>query len=319
MGSFGKTTQTTSQTNNPWAKQSPFLEQGFNAASSALNQAQGAPRPDQFVSQFDPNSLNIFKRMMGYGNSDMDATSAAVGQTTAQAGAQSLVDSFKRLNGWTPTGGPESNIAAATQYANNPAVSGMVDSAMRGAQREADERIMPGISRGAAASGNLNSSKTELRRGVVDRALVEKRADIESDLRGSLYDQGLKMAEGARQYDNDSVLKAVMANLSGGNAAVGTGVGATSAGVDQARGLFDLATGGIQGAREVGQAPLDEQMAKYKFGTQAPFDALNNFWNIVGSNSWGGTSNGTATSQASPAQMLGGLMMAGGSLFGKKF
>jgi hypothetical protein len=103
--------------------------------------------------------------------------------------------------------------------------------------------------------------------------------------------------------------------MAGGNTAVASGVGALGAGVDQARSIFDIAKGGIGGIRDYNQAPIDEQKAQWEFQTQAPFAGLKNFWDIVGSNNWGGasTSTGSGTQTASPASVIGGLMTAAGS------
>lgn len=310
---FGTQKETAKTTNDPWAAQSPYLQQGFSAASNALGQASTAPKPTDFVNQFSPEALGVFQKMLGY--SADGSASRAIGQDVATAGAGSLVDSFRKLNEWTPQGGTASNIEAATQYANNPAVGGMVDSAVYNAERNARENILPGITRGAAGTGNLNSSKRDIKEAIIGRGLAENRLNTEADIRGNLFNQGLQLAEGGRQFDNSSTLDAIRSAITGGTGAVSTGVGAIDSGTGQDRDAFGINTTGAEAERTAGQTGLDNQMQKFQFGTDSPFAALNNYWNIVGSNNWGGTSNSTGTKTASPAQVIGGLMGAAGSLF----
>jgi hypothetical protein len=292
----------TFQAQAPWSVQAPFVQDAFTKAQGALGAASGAASPTDFVAGFSPDQLNLFKQMMGEAGSSTPGTTAAAGANMLGMGTSAMADAFGKMTGWTPSGGVDSNIAAAGKYADNPYVDGMVDASMRGAQREARESIMPGIERGAAGTGNLNSSRRFLREGVVDRALAEKRADIDSNIRGNLYSGGLDRAEGGRVADNNAMLEAMRSQLMGGAGAAGAGVGALDSSVSQKGGLYDIAGKGAMGAYGADQAKLDNEMAKFQFGSSSPFEALKQYYGIVGDKSWGGTSAGTFNTKSNSVE-----------------
>jgi hypothetical protein len=66
---MGSSTQETSKNENttPWAPQAAALTDAFGKAQTAYGTASQAKAPTDFVAQFTPDQLNIFKSMMGYG------------------------------------------------------------------------------------------------------------------------------------------------------------------------------------------------------------------------------------------------------------
>jgi hypothetical protein len=306
------------QKSEPWAVQAPYLAQAFEKAQGALGQAQGAPKPTDFVAQFNPQQLQTFQQMLNYAgaNSGLPQTSAQVGQGLATSGLNATQGALSGLQGYTPQGGTATNITAAQQYADNPAISGMVDAAMRDSVRTAREQTLPANTRAAALSGNLNSSRRAIAEGLVERGLAEKAADISSNLRGQAYQQGLGLAEQGRQFDNQSALSALMQQGALGTSAASQGVGALGSAITQQGGLFDIAQAGGLGLQAGEQAKLDNQLQQYNFATNSPFDALKNFMSIVGSNNWGQSSQGTSTTSSTPGigSTIGGIMGGIGAL-----
>jgi hypothetical protein len=301
-------TGTTSSTSKPLGWQSDQLKNAFNWANTAFGQAQNATKPTSFVSQFDPSQMAIFNKMMGYGDGN-------AGGALADAGSNSAISGFNGLNSFNPTGGTDYNIAAATAYANNPAIDGMVTSAMRDSTRQVNEQILPGIGRDSAASGNVNSSRRGISEGIVQRGLADKTADVSSNLRGQAYQEGLSLAQKEAEATNDASLKAMLGQISGGTNATTSGYNAL---LDQ----FKLAGLGIAGSQDAKQAGLNEQQAQYQFGVDSPFAALNNYYNIIGNKSWGsktdGTSTNTATTTTTPSMLdsIGKMVGMAGSVFG---
>lgn len=316
MSSKQKETQTS--TNDPWSKQSPFLTQGFDAASNALAQAGGAAKPDGFVSQMTPQQIATFQQMLGYGQQGFGNTQAtgAAGASLVDAGAAGATGALTSLGGFAPGNQTDSIIGDATKFADNPAISGMVDAAMRDSNRNAQEVVLPGIEMNAAGTGNINSSRRAISEGIVQRGLAEKAGDISSTLRGAMYDKGLDLASGNANFNTGASLDAMKAAGALGTGMVGQGVDAQGKAVATQGGLFDIANAGGQGLQQEKQLTFDEQMARYGFDTQSPFDALNNYWNIVGSQNWGGQQTGTKTSSPSIWQTIGGMMSATGNLVG---
>ncbi len=296
------------QQNNPWAPQAGYLTQGFGAASGALNQAQAnanGAAPPGFVAQFTPDQLGAFQQMLrfGAGNPQISANSANAGGALTRAGADATTGGLYDLSQWRPATSSQSVLSDASTFANNPAISGMVDAATRDARRAVSEQALPQIARNAAQTGNLNSSRRGIAEGILERGLAEKAGDISANLRGNAFDRGLTTATQIGQGNDASRLGALSSLISGGTGAVGTGVGANTGAVQQQGGLFDIAGKGITGQQIGSQAALDDALQRYQFGVNSPFAGLQNFWNIVGSNNWGGTSTGQSTTTNNPSTM----------------
>jgi hypothetical protein len=297
------TEQTTSQQSSPWQVQQPYLQQAFGQAQTNLGNANANQYSGQQVAQFSPDQLALFKQMQGYGaDGSPAATSTSVGQTTATAGANALTGAFDALGNYQPGGGTDSNIAAATSYANNPATDGMIDAAMRDARRSVSEQALPQVARSAAAGGNTMSSRRAISEGLVERGLAEKTADVSAGIRGQQFDRGLALAEAGRTADNSAVLEAMKTRAAAGGNAVNAGVNAIGSGIQQQGGLFDIAGAGATGAGQQNQQnQIDNAKGMSEYGNDAAQKALANFMSIVGSANWGGTSSGTQTQTSTPS------------------
>ena len=299
MGNPATATQTENKTttSNPWEAQAPFLQQGFQAASAGLQNAQSQPGPNQFVSQYTPEQLGAFRQMLGYGtgNPAIAGNSAAAGGALTGAGANATTGALSGLSNYAPGSTSDAILADAEKFSNNPQVGGMVDAAMRDARRSVSEQVLPSIGRNAAATGNINSNKTAIREGLVERGLADATADTSANIRGNLYSQGLNLAQNNLSQNDAARLGALSTAASAGTGAVGTGVGANSGAVQQQSGLFDIANAGVTGQQAGSQAAINDILARYGFNVDKGFQGLDQFWNVVGGNNWGGTSNSTGT------------------------
>lgn len=317
------TTQSTSSQTSPWAPQAGALTSAFDNAQNAYKTASGVTAPSDFVAQFSPDQLATFKSMLGYGNTNgVSAANAATGNTLADAGTNGATGALSGLLGYSPTDPTAQNISDATQYANNPAISGMVQAAMRDATQTAHDVVLPGMESNAAATGNINSSRTGVAEGLVQRALGQQAGDISSNLRGSAYNEGLNLASNNNQFNISSLLGALGSAGGLGGSLASSGVAARSGSVGDAVNSYGIANAGGEGGQAATQARLDNSLAKYQSGVTAPFTPLDQLMQIIGSNNWGsnssGTSTGTQTSTPSIFSTIGSLMGAGGSLLGSK-
>lgn len=311
-------TKTTDQNTQPWAVQAPYLQQAFSGASDTLNQANGNQYNGQQVAQFTPDQLSNFRNMLSFGSNSTGAnTSTNVGINTANMGAGALSSALSGLQGFRPQGGTQSNIDAATAYANNPATDGMITAAMRDANRAVSEQALPGLARGSALSGNAMSSKNDIAQGVIARGLADKTADVSSQIRGEQFNNGLQLAQRNSEANNSSILDALRAAASAGGSAVGTGVGAIGSGIQQQGGLFDIANAGAAGGQQNEQNQINNAKAMSEYGSGIDWQNLQNFMKIVGSNNWGGTGQKTEESTPSMMSTLAGGLGAFNSFFGK--
>lgn len=251
--------------------------------------------------------------MIGYGGNSTGAdTSSTVGTNTTTTGFNALSEALKGLQGYTPGGGTQSNIDAATAYANNPATDGMIDAAMRDSRRSVSEQVLPQLARSNAINGNTMSNRNAISQGIVERGLADKTADVSSTIRGQQFDKGLQLAEQNSQSNNNLILDALKSSASAGGNAIGTGVNAIGSGIDQMKGLFDIANAGGAGQQASNQAAIDNSKGMSEYSNDQMWKNLQNMFGIVGSNNWGGTKTGTESSTPSTWSTIGsGIGMLG--------
>jgi hypothetical protein len=312
MGS-SQETQSNSKT-DPWAPQAAALTDAFGKAQTAYGQASQAKAPTDFVAQFTPDQLNVFKSMMGYGMNTSTAGTTAAGNTLQQDGTNATSGALTGLSNFDPTKQNNKN-------ADGQNIDAQVNNAMLNARQTARDVTMPGIEQNAAISGNTNSSRAGIAQGMVERGLAQQSADLGASLRGQAYKDGLSLASNTAQSNNQASLGALSGAANAGTNAANSGVNASTAAINNQTGLYGLAGTGATGQQQANQANLDNQAAQFQSGTQSPYAALNGLMGIIGSNNWGSSSSGSSTTTKTPSmfEVMGGLLgtAAGGKkLFG---
>lgn len=318
MGGGGSQKTVEYQKTDPWSGQAPYLSQAFSEASSIYNAQKGVmpqysgefvATPNAQQQKFNQNTLD-FSMGSGANNVNNAMNLGTAGAASGFMGANAGMNGLFGLAGKDYTG---SNISAAGQYADNPYMSGMVDAAMRDSRRQVSEKLMPGIDRTAALSGNLNNTGTDIQRGIVERGLAEKAADVSSQMRGNAWTTGL----GISAQDNALRQQAMSQAGALGQGLYGTGLGGMGSAMDMAQTnavIGQLGSAGISGDR---QAILDNEMAKAEYKFNEPWAALQNYWGVVGDKPWGseGYSVKKTTSQPSALSTIGSVAGIMGSLF----
>lgn len=316
-------TGSNSGTTNPWSVQAPYLTQAFSGASGALNTAQNnAVTPSQFTANYNPAALSAYQQEQGYGtgNGSIPASSAAAGGALSSSGAAGVQNGLGGLAGFQSQGGTDSNIAAAMKYAGNVPVDALTKAAMQPAVNTANYLTNPGIDSTATGSGNISSSRAAIQHGLVAKGLQEDASNIAGNIEGSAYGTGLNLAQTNSQANNTNALTALMAQVSGGTSATNAGTAANTGAVNNASGLFGIANAGSSGAQTAAQAPLTNAQQAFTANTNDPFAALQQFYQLIGANNWGGSTTGTSqgqqTSTPSTLDTIGKYMGAAGSLLG---
>lgn len=325
-GSSQQNQQQSQTTNNsPWAAQSPYLQQGFSDALAAMNKANGTATPTELTAGLTPEQRAIFSSMVGYGAGNTSPqTESALGAGAAGAGYQGATGALTSLGAFNPssTNNINSDIAGGNAYASGLDIPGQVQAAMRDATQTAHDITLPGMESGAAGSGNINSSRTGLAEGVVQRGLAQQAGDLSAQLRNSAYNTGAGLTSNENQANNSASLQGMMGAGSLGSSLFGGGLGAMGQGISDQGALYNLMNGGAAGTQFGNQLQDTNAQQMYQQGVSAPFAGLNQFWNIVGGNNWGGTSTQTGnaqnTSTPSMYQTLGSLLGAGGAALGSR-
>jgi hypothetical protein len=311
---MGSSKQTTTTDQGPWKVQQPYIEGAFKEAQSLYDSNKNTPGyTGDFVAGLTDQQRGLIDSGVNYYNS----TGANLGQNTANlsqgalstgtTGVNQSAGALTNIANTDPTG---ANIAAAGRYANNPFISGMVDNAMLDARRQVSEGVIPNLYRGAAATGNLNSDRTALAQGVVERGLAEKAAGISAELAGNSWGRGLELADSARNQSIDALTRA--GALYGDLSATGL------SGTELGSGISDNA---IQNAlslstlyQQNNQDMLNNAMQKQQYAQDRPYDMLQRYYDLVGGNNWGSYGTTTTKTQASPAQTASMIIGSIGSL-----
>lgn len=260
-----------------------------------------------------PEQLATFRQMIGYGsNNALPSQFGQTGSGLLSGGASGALGALNSLGGFNPNMG---DIASgAKQYASGLDIPGAVNNAMLVGRQQARDVINPGIEADAAGTGNINSSRTGIAQGLVDRGLAEQGAGLASSMYNDAYGTGagLASANNAQRLQAMTSQGALGSNLATGGYGIGSGS------INDQGNLFNLAGQGGAGLQGAQQDNLTNLMQRYQSQVSSPYDAINQYFGLVGNQIYGqsstGTSNSTTTSTPSALQTIGGLMSAGGNL-----
>jgi hypothetical protein len=313
MGLFsGSSTTKTNEKfdTGPSSFQAPYLTEAFNSAKGIYNSSKDSPYyQGETYAGMSAEAKSALDKLKAYASGQGLDTAATLGNLGSQmagygAKAGSTLDQFAAMAGQDPT---QANIAAATAYANNPAIQGMIDANSRDVTRNLSEDILPGIDRAASGAGNLNSSRAGVASGIAQRGAADRIADISATLRGNAYDRGLSLAQSDRATNLSALGQAAS---SYGNLA-SFGVDALGRSTDAAYGAYDAIKGADAAEQGDRQGQLTADFTKWQGEDTRAMDLLARYASVVAGNQWGqsGTSSGTSKSTQS-GSILGQIMGA---------
>lgn len=307
MNTSKSTTNASSQT-TPWKPQSDALNFAFNQAKTAYGTASNATAPTDFTAQMTPDQLSVFSKMLGTGGTNLATANGLV-----DTGANGASAALSGLIGIDPAASNNmaANIAGGMAYASGADIPAAVRNAMAGATENARDVLIPGIDSNAAGTGNTNSSRTGLAEGLVARDLANRSADLAGSMYNDLYNTGANLTSTTNSGNIGALTQALAA-------AMGGGTNLYNAGNEGTGNAFNMMTTGAAGPQQAQQLALQNALQKYQSGVSAPFDALDNYYKIIGANNWGQNTNSTSTTTATPSTMqtIGQLTGAAGSLIG---
>lgn len=311
MGSLLGGSQKTTTKSEPWKPQGDALKGIFDSAGSIYNRQRDTPfYQGNLYAGMDTMSADAINQMgrdlTGQGAENASAISGA-GRAMLDRWSSSpnALDALMRASATDPTG---SNIAAAMQYANNPATDGMIDAASRDVVRNLTEGDLPNINRAAAGSGNMNSSRAGVASAVAERGAADRVSDISAAIRGDQFNRGLSLAENARQANMSGLDRATQL----GNQTFGLGIDGISSGNTFNLGNLEalINAGGLRQRDAQGQ--IDADFARWQGEDGRATDLLNRYYSIIGANNWGGTQ--TSRTKSNPGIL--GAALGIGSMIG---
>ena len=196
-------------------------------------------------------------------------------------------------------------LGRATDYAANNAQL-LIEAAMMDDRRQLTEQTLPGIQRGAMASGNTNSSMSAVNQAIANRGFKDRRSRTATDIMDRLTDRSLsaqqnQLANMAAANQNLAGLYGMGFDLGGAGASAMTGAGSAYQADEQAR--------------------LDDERMRFEGERDYGLNLAGAFGNILKSTYPGGASFGSVqanTADPFMAALSGGMsgFGFGGNLFG---
>jgi len=267
---------TTTQTSSVDPALLPYLTQGLQRAQSLFLTGQ---QPEFF-----PGQTYV---------SPSAATTESIAQQEAIARQQSPVLQ-QAQQAYEASLGQVGQTAAGGFLNANPYQQAMMEAATRPLTQQFSQAVLPGISSLYSRSGRLGSGSMERALGTATEAYGRSLGDITSNIAGSQYQQERAMQQQAQL---------AQAQLAGA---------APSFYGQQFLPSQTLAQVGAQ-QEAIAAQPLQEQLARYQFGQQLPYQQLQGYLSSVYGTPLG--SYGTQTTNA-PTYQNRGAGILGGAIAG---
>jgi len=264
---------TTTQTSSVDPALLPYLTQGLERAQSLFLTGQ---QPEFF-----PGQTYV---------SPSAATTESIAQQEAIARQQSPVLQ-QAQQAYTSSLGQVGQTAAGGFLNANPYQQAMMEAATRPLTQQFSQAVLPGISSLYSRSGRLGSGSMERALGTATEAYGRSLGDITANIAGSQYQQERGLQQQAQ------LQQAQLAGL------------APQFYGQQFLPSQTLAQVGAQ-QEAIAAQPLQEQLARYQFGQQLPYQQLQGYLSSVYGTPLG--SYGTQTTNAPTYQNRGAGILGGG-------
>lgn len=296
----------------PWAKQQPYILKGYQGAEDAYNKAMGMGSFDgDYTASANPfqtqgyNMVGDFAQNQGAQGAQtvLGAGNANIGAATAFGG--NAQDVFNRA-GQDPT---QQIMANAGQFGQNPYLDGQIDAVGRDISRNLNENQMTGLDLAATGGGNMNSSRTGVAQGIMQRGAADRLGDISAQMRGDAFGQGLGMAQAQYNTGMGQQLGANTQLLQAGQ----FGADQIGNGINLGYGAGDVMSRAGAGLQGLEQAQIDGQRQQFNDQKNNGLDLTGRYMGLVS----GGVQGGPVAQSTSPFNSAVAGGMAGMSLYGK--
>lgn len=303
FGGSTKTTSSNTSTTSLNSTQQGYLDNIFSQALNNYNTTTSTPyyTGETYAAMTDAQKANL-ANSSAYATNSLNTANALTSMGASLAGNyQNAQDAIGQYQTAANTDATAANIAAASQYADNPYIADQIDAANRDVSRILNEQTLPGIDRQASAAGSLNSSRAGVAAGIAQRGAADRMADTAATIRGNAYSQGLTLAQQDRQ-NQLSALSNIIGDYSG---LASSGLSALSQGTALGTAANNTITAN-DAALQADQQGLDTAAFNQWQGQDTRnTTALNNLYSIIGANNWGSTTTSTGDSTSSQS---GGIL-----------
>lgn len=311
---------TTTSISAPWAPQAPHLQNIFARAEDLASQAPPAYFPGQAFAGFAPQqeaAMGMMQaRAMG-GSPYESAMQDYLAQTfqTPQVDLTGAEHTAGLLQGGAGAG--QAGLMSMAGGGQNPYLDAMFGKASRGLTTQFEQATLPGIQAAFGAGGRTGSGAHQQALGTAQQQLGTALGDMASSIYGGAYE-----SDAARRLQ---AAQSLQAGALGGVGAMGDLYGQVDQSRARAGGLAPIAQGmeyqnldrlyGVgQNVQDLANQQIQDQMNRYQYYTEAPWQQLGQYHGLVGGQGYGGTTSVTGPGQG-PSRgqaMLGGAAAGAG-------
>lgn len=307
------------QNSTTWAPQAAALLEAFQQAQNVYGKQSQAVAPNNFVAGLTPEQIATYQKMVSAGgNTSVADAQASTGGALANTGTSGLQGALSGLNGYdaSASNNPDTLVAAANKYVAGQDIDAQVRNAMLNATQTARDVTLPGIEQNAATSGNINSSRTGIAQGLVERGLAQQSADLGASLRSNAFKDGLNLAQTQAATNNAAKLAALSTGGALSNNAASTGLAGLGSSVGSLTSLLGLAGAGGAGLQSGDQDMLTNELQKYQAAQNAGSTPLDNLMRIIGAQQWGTSTSGTTSGTTTGSNTQTGSSTGSSNMFG---
>ena len=294
-------TQTTVQA--PWAVQAPHLQNIFTRAEHLAGQPPPGYFPGQTFAGFSPQQeaamgLTQQRALQGspYETGFQNYLAQAFG--TPQIGLQGSEVTANLLQGGAGAG--QAGLIGLAGGGANPYLDQMFGAASRGLTTQFEESTLPGIQAAFGAGGRTGSGAHQEALGTAQQQLGTSLGDLASSIYGGAYE-----SDAGRRLQASQALQA---GALGGVGAIGDLYGTLDQARARAGGLAPMAQaleyqnldrlfGVGQNVQDMANQQIQDQMARYQYYTEAPWQQLGRYQSALGGQGLGGTTTVTGPNQ----------------------
>lgn len=281
MGGSSKP-QTTTQTNDPWSAQKPYLQRGFSEAGRIYDQGPAQYYPGQtYADLSDPTKAGL------------------TAQTGIASGPNQVIDNAAGYTSSVLGGGSDNPYAALLQtgaeglgatargenLGGNPYLDIAYDTASKRVKRDFEDTALPGIAAQFGQGGMAGSTPHELAAGKASQGFTDTLGTLASNIYGGNYQQ-----ERDRQANAQQGLTTTGAGL------YGQGVEERIKALGLAPGIREAQFGDAGKLREAGgeyerqrEKVIEDDIKRFNYGQTSDVSALQDYLSMISGN-YGGTS-----------------------------
>ena len=282
----------------------------------------GLPIPEYFGGQtyadLDPAQIAAYQGMIDYGQG-LGGMVQGAQQGQGISGLRNLfrgTDYLNQLQGGGPQFQYDQGVFDQTMQNLMPGVQGAYDEATRDITRNLTEQQIPGLNMAAAGSGNMASSRAGVAQGIMERGAQDRMADVGSQLYQNALNQAQSAAMTGGQQQLGADLRTQGDTLRGFGQFANIGLPGLGNAFNTGKSNLGMMLSGGQGFQQQDQLGINEDIARFNFNQQAPWDYYRNQIAMLGSTTPAGAGiNPQQTPGASGLQMGLQGAMAGLGLY----